>query len=49
MNSALAGLRLAMFFALSGAAFTLGVGLVCRWLKWSPVNITLNVYRREDE
>lgn len=27
-----------------GATFALGVALVCRWLKWAPVNTTINIY-----
>lgn len=28
----------------SGAFFALGIVGVCRWLKWAPINITINNY-----
>lgn len=35
--------RVALLCLMCGAAATLGIAAVCRWLKWSPVNITVNV------
>jgi len=43
----LAGIRLVGFVGLAGAAFTLGVATVCRWLKWSPINITVNIQQKD--
>jgi hypothetical protein len=40
--SALAGL---CFTAMAiGASFTFGAAMVGRWLKWAPINTTVNVY-----
>lgn len=37
-----AGVRLAAFLSMSGAFVALGFVGVCKWLKWAPVNITIN-------
>lgn len=36
-------IRLAAFFGISGAIFAFGFAVVCRALKWAPINITVNV------
>jgi len=33
----------------AGASLTLGVAVVCRLMKWSPINITVNVYKPDGE
>jgi hypothetical protein len=38
----LSAIRLAAFFGLSGSIFALGFAVVCRALKWAPINITVN-------
>lgn len=38
-----AGLKLSILFGCTAAIFTVAVVSVCRWLKWAPVNITVNV------
>jgi hypothetical protein len=43
IQTAGAGIRLAIFFGCSGAIFALGIIAVSRWLKWAPINITVNV------
>lgn len=42
MDKFLAAFNLAALFAMSGALFAIGFIGVCRWLKWAPVNITIN-------
>lgn len=32
-----------------GGAFALGVASVCRWMRWAPVNTTVNVYLKIEE
>ena len=39
----LTGIRLAVFIGSSGAIFAISIIAVCRWLKWAPINITVNV------
>lgn len=39
----LSALRLAIVIGGSGAFFALSIAVVCRWLKWAPINITVNV------
>lgn len=36
-------LSIALFLAGCGVFFALGFAGVCRWLKWSPVNVTINI------
>lgn len=43
IESMAAGIRLAIFFGCSGAIFALAMVGICRWLKWAPINITVNV------
>lgn len=38
-----AGIRIGIFMGTSGAIFTIAVIGMCRWLKWAPINITVNV------
>jgi hypothetical protein len=34
----------ACFVAMSvGGSFVFGVATVCRWMKWTPINMTVNV------
>lgn len=47
LKGALAGFRLIVFCGLAGAAFTFGVAVVCRYLKWSPINITVNIQQKD--
>jgi hypothetical protein len=35
--------RVAALCAMCAAAITLAVVAVCRWQKWAPINITVNV------
>jgi hypothetical protein len=39
----MAGLRIGIFIGTSGAIFMISVIGMCRWLKWAPINITVNV------
>jgi hypothetical protein len=32
-----------------GAALTFGVGSVCRWMKWAPINMTVNINNYGDD
>jgi|APCry1669189567_1035234.scaffolds.fasta_scaffold35725_3 hypothetical protein len=43
MDQFFAAIRLASFLGTSGAFFALGFAGVCRWLKWSPVNINVTI------
>lgn len=43
LKSALLGFKLAYVTGLAGAAFAFGVACVWRWMKWAPINITVNV------
>jgi hypothetical protein len=45
MDHLLLPVGIAIFFAGAGAFFALGFAGVCRWLEWSPVNLTVNVYQ----
>lgn len=38
-----AAIRIAIVVGGSGAVFALCVVVICRWLKWAPINITVNV------
>lgn len=31
----------------AGMAFTFGVFIVCKVLKWAPVNLTVNIHNKE--
>jgi hypothetical protein len=44
MDHFLFPIGLAFFFAGSGAFFAFGFAGVCRWLKWSPVNVTVHIH-----
>ena len=48
LQSLLLGVKLAYVAGFTGAAFTLGVALICRWLSWAPINITVNVTRSDE-
>lgn len=37
-------LNAAVISFIAGAAFTFGCALVCRAMKWAPVNTTINLY-----
>ena len=37
------GLKLAYLFGMSAGIATFFAAVVCRWLEWSPVNITVNL------
>lgn len=40
----------ACFVAMSiGGSFVFGVASVCRWMKWAPVNTTVNIYNLPQE
>lgn len=39
----LSAIRIAAFFGISGSTFALGFAMVCRALKWAPVNLTVNI------
>lgn len=43
VQSFAAGIKLAIFFGCSGAIFALAIIVICRWLRWAPINITVNV------
>lgn len=43
MDHYLTAIRLAAFFGFFGAIFALGFASVCKWLKWAPINITVNI------
>jgi hypothetical protein len=43
LHAVASGVRLSIFFGCSGAIFALGIISVSRWLKWAPINITVNV------
>jgi len=49
MDHVIAGLRLASFFGTTGVFFALGFAGVCRWLKWYPINVTVNVYQNGEK
>lgn len=34
---------------LASASIMTGIIVVCRWAKWAPINITVNVCRHDDE
>lgn len=38
-----AGIKLAIVFGGSGAMIAIGMIGVCRYFKWAPINITVNV------
>jgi hypothetical protein len=38
-------IALAVFFAGLGAFCAFGFAFVCRLLKWSPVNVTVNIHQ----
>ena len=38
-----AAIRMAITIGGAGAVFALCIAVVCRWLKWAPINITVNV------
>lgn len=42
-HAVMAGFRLSVLIGGSAAIFTIAVVTICRWLKWAPVNITVNV------
>jgi hypothetical protein len=44
-NSILAVIGLITIVGACGASFTFGVAVVCRRMKWAPINITVNVRR----
>jgi hypothetical protein len=44
-NAILFIFRLAVLCAVCAAATTYAVILICRWQKWAPINITVNVHR----
>jgi uncharacterized membrane protein YgaE (UPF0421/DUF939 family) len=41
----LPGIRLLLAVIGIGSAFTFSVAAVCKLMKWAPVNITVNVYK----
>jgi hypothetical protein len=43
VHAVLVAIGLAFMVGLCAASATLGVVLVCRWLAWAPINITINV------
>jgi len=47
INDIWMGVKIASFICTCAMGFTFGVAVVCQWLKWSPVNITINVRERQ--
>jgi UPF0716 family protein affecting phage T7 exclusion len=43
VHAVLVAIGLAFMVGLCAASAALGAALVCRWLKWAPINITINV------
>jgi UPF0716 family protein affecting phage T7 exclusion len=43
MEMVLVAIGLVFMVGLCAASAVLGAALVCRWLKWAPLNITINV------
>jgi hypothetical protein len=43
------GVKIASFIMTCTMGATFGIAVVCRWMEWSPVNITVNVTHREPE
>lgn len=44
LHIALAGFRLASFIGTTGAIFAFGIICACKWLKWSPINVTVHLH-----
>lgn len=40
--------RVAVLSGACAAAATLAIVLVCRWQKWAPINVTVNVNSADD-
>jgi hypothetical protein len=43
LQSLAAATRLAVVIGGSGSVFAFGAAVICRWLKWAPINITVNL------
>ena len=43
IQAALAGVRLGATMGVAGVIFAAGFALVCKAIKWAPINLTVNI------
>lgn len=49
INHLMAFVGFAAMVGVCGATLTAGSAIVCRWMNWSPINISVKVYYKEPE